>query len=118
VPREPSRTRTLRYAAAWDTARSRSSFLAPTGAGLSAFSGHPWQRLPGAGVTSGGVKLKQPLSTFLLVLSILAVVLGIFLLQSGYAWLVYSHRPPPTAWWVFGALSVGYVMLRMIWKRR
>jgi hypothetical protein len=61
--------------------------------------------------------LNQPLSTFLLVLSILAIVLGIFLLQSGYAWLVYSHRAPPTAWWVFGAVTVGVVVLRMILKR-
>ena len=61
--------------------------------------------------------MKQPLSTFLLVLSILAIVLGIFLLQSGYVWLGYSHRQPPTAWWVFGAVTVGFVVLRMILKR-
>jgi hypothetical protein len=36
------------------------------------------------------MRLNQPLSTFLLVFSILAIVLGIFLLQSGYAWLNYS----------------------------
>jgi hypothetical protein len=63
------------------------------------------------------LQLNQPLSIFLLVLSILAIVLGIFLFQSGYAWLNYSHRPPPTAWWVFGAIAVGYVVLRMILKR-
>ena len=59
--------------------------------------------------------LNQPLSIFLLVLSILAVVLGIFLLQSGYEWLF--HRLPSIALWVLGALAVGYVVLRMILKR-
>jgi hypothetical protein len=57
----------------------------------------------------------QPLSTFLLVLSILAIVLGIAFVQSGTLWLTSSS--PPLALWGLGAVAVGYVVLRMIGKR-
>ena len=61
------------------------------------------------------LQLNQPLSMFLLVLSILAIVLGIALFESGHAWLF--HRSPSIALWVPGAVAVGYVVLRMIGKR-
>ena len=61
------------------------------------------------------LQLNQPLSVFLLVLSILAIVLGIFLIEYGHAWLF--HRSPSIALWVPGAVVVGYVVLRMIGKR-
>ena len=38
--------------------------------------------------------LNQPLSTFLLVLSILAIVLGDRSLQYGHAWLFHNSPPP------------------------
>jgi hypothetical protein len=59
--------------------------------------------------------LNQPLSIFLLVLSILAVVLAIALFESGHASLF--HSSPSIALWVPGAVAVGYVVLRMILKR-
>jgi len=58
--------------------------------------------------------LNQPLSTFFLVLSILAIVLGIALFESGHAWLFHRSH---IALWVPGAVAVGYVVLRMIGKR-
>ena len=84
MQREPSQNA---YATIRGSGRRRSSFLAPIGAGLSAFSGHSWQRLPGRaslqGVSLMRLPLNQPLSTFLLVLSILVIVLGIAFVQSG-----------------------------------
>ena len=113
----PPRTCTLRYAAA---GRRRSSFLAPTGAGLSAFSGHSWQRLPGR-ASLQGVSLDAPAAEPAVVdvpsrpqyprdrrgnLS-LRVRRG-----AGY-----STTSPPFVWWAPGAVGLGYVVLRMILKR-
>jgi hypothetical protein len=61
--------------------------------------------------------LNQPLSTFLLVLSILAILLGIALFESGHAWLFHNSPSPSIGLWFPGAVAVGYVVLRMILKR-
>jgi hypothetical protein len=63
------------------------------------------------------LQMNQSLSTFLLVLSILAIVLAIALFESGHAWLFHSTSPPNRLLWVPGAVAVGYVVLRMILKR-
>ena len=61
------------------------------------------------------LQVNQPLSIFLLVLSILAVVLAIFFFAYGEARVF--HNAPPFVWWAPGAVAVGYVVLRMILKR-
>ena len=43
--------------------------------------------------------LNQPLSTFLLVLSILAILLGIALFESGHAWLFHNSPSPSIGLW-------------------
>jgi hypothetical protein len=61
------------------------------------------------------LQLNKPLSTFLLVLSILAIVVGIFFFAYGEARVF--HNSPPIVWWAPGAVGLGYVVLRMILKR-
>ena len=55
------------------------------------------------------------MSTFLLVLSIIAIVFGTVLVKYGSVWLT-GNSPPPLAWLVY-AVVVVVLALRGIWKR-
>jgi len=59
------------------------------------------------------LQLNQPLSIFLLVLSILAIVVGIFFLRVRRG----AGVPQLASVRMVGAVAVGYVVLRMILKR-
>ena len=59
--------------------------------------------------------MNQPMSTFLLVLSIIAIVFGTVLVRYGSVWLT-GNPPPPLAWLVY-AVVVVVLALRGIWKR-
>ena len=61
--------------------------------------------------------LNQPLSTFLLVLSILAILLGIALFESGHAWLFHNSPPPFVSAVVAVVVAVVVVALRAKGKR-
>jgi hypothetical protein len=62
------------------------------------------------------LRLKRPLSTFRLVLSILTIVLGAVLIQYGQVWLTGSSPQPLV--WVFGTIAVVIVALRAVGKRQ
>ena len=61
------------------------------------------------------LQLNRSLSTFLLVLSILAIVVGAALVQYGQFWLTHSS-PPLLPLGVIGVVIV-LLALRAIWKR-
>ncbi len=60
------------------------------------------------------LQLNKPLWTSLFVLSILAFVSGIAVIEFGHVWLTGSASP--IGLWVLGALVAGFVALRVIEK--